>query len=50
MEDAHAKSAVEVLQYFGVDSDVGLTEKQILQNREKYGFNGNFFIFYMLPT
>lgn len=39
MENAHTKSALEVLQYFGVNNDIGLTEKQVLQNREKYGSN-----------
>ncbi|VIO92760.1 Calcium-transporting ATPase sarcoplasmic/endoplasmic reticulum type, putative [Brugia malayi] len=39
MENAHTKSTDEVLQYFGVSGDVGLTEKQVLQNREKYGSN-----------
>ncbi|EJW79390.1 hypothetical protein WUBG_09701, partial [Wuchereria bancrofti] len=39
MENAHTKSTDEVLQYFSVNGDVGLTEKQVLQNREKYGSN-----------
>lgn len=43
MEDAHTKSATEVLKYFDVNSDVGLTEKQVLQNRGKYGPNGMHF-------
>ncbi|KAJ1358402.1 hypothetical protein KIN20_016818 [Parelaphostrongylus tenuis] len=38
MEDAHAKSGEEVCRFFNVGPD-GLTETQIIKQREKYGFN-----------
>lgn len=40
MEDAHAKTVDEVLNYFGVDPERGLTPDQIKRNQEKYGPNG----------
>ncbi|XP_046680132.1 calcium-transporting ATPase sarcoplasmic/endoplasmic reticulum type-like [Homalodisca vitripennis] len=39
MEDAHCKSVDEVLNYFGVDPERGLTPDQIKRNQEKYGPN-----------
>ncbi|KAI6220093.1 Calcium-transporting ATPase [Aphelenchoides fujianensis] len=38
MEDAHAKSADEVLRFFGTGAD-GLTEDQVERLRSKHGFN-----------
>jgi hypothetical protein len=40
MEDAHAKTVEEVLNYFNVDPERGLTPDQIKRNQEKYGPNG----------
>lgn len=40
MEDAHCKSVDEVLNYFGVDPERGLTLDQVKRNQEKYGPNG----------
>ncbi|XP_024084170.1 calcium-transporting ATPase sarcoplasmic/endoplasmic reticulum type isoform X1 [Cimex lectularius] len=39
MEDAHAKTVEEVLNYFNVDKDRGLTLDQVKRNQEKYGPN-----------
>nr|CAD7426928.1 unnamed protein product [Timema monikensis] len=41
MDDAHAKTVDEVLNYFGTDSDKGLAQDQVKRNQEKYGLNGN---------
>uniref|UniRef100_A0A0L8FW28 Cation-transporting P-type ATPase N-terminal domain-containing protein n=1 Tax=Octopus bimaculoides TaxID=37653 RepID=A0A0L8FW28_OCTBM len=40
MDLAHAKTAEEACGFFGVDSNVGLTDDQIKKNLEKYGPNG----------
>lgn len=40
MEDAHAKTVDEVLKYFNVDPERGLSPDQIKRNQEKYGPNG----------
>lgn len=40
MEDAHAKSVDEILNYFGTNEDKGLTSDQVKRNQEKYGPNG----------
>ena len=42
MEDAHAKTVEEVLNYFGTDNDKGLSTEQVKRNQEKYGLNGKF--------
>jgi len=39
MEDAHAKTVEEVLNYFNVDPERGLTLDQVKRNQEKYGPN-----------
>ncbi|GAB1608058.1 sarcoplasmic/endoplasmic reticulum calcium ATPase 1 [Argonauta hians] len=39
MDLAHAKTADEACSFFGVDSNVGLTDDQIKKNLEKYGPN-----------
>ncbi|XP_054287357.1 calcium-transporting ATPase sarcoplasmic/endoplasmic reticulum type isoform X2 [Macrosteles quadrilineatus] len=39
MEDAHAKTVDEVLNYFSVDPERGLTPDQVKRNQEKYGPN-----------
>jgi len=39
MEDAHAKTVEEVLNYFSVDPERGLTPDQVKRNQEKYGPN-----------
>lgn len=40
MEDAHAKSVDEVLNYFNADGEKGLSPDQVKRNQEKYGLNG----------
>lgn len=42
MDLAHAKTADEACGFFGVDSNVGLTDDQIKKNLEKYGPNGKY--------
>uniref|UniRef100_A0A8C4IQC2 Calcium-transporting ATPase n=1 Tax=Dicentrarchus labrax TaxID=13489 RepID=A0A8C4IQC2_DICLA len=39
MEIAHAKDSAEVLSYFGVTEDTGLSPEQVKKNLDKYGFN-----------
>lgn len=51
MEDAHAKTTEEVINYFNVDPERGLTPDQVKRNQEKYGPNGEFnvsIIFFIL--
>lgn len=43
MEGVHTKTAEEVMKYFQV-GPYGLTEEQVIANREKYGPNGTNFI------
>lgn len=40
MENAHTKSATEVLDHFGVNENTGLTLEQVKVHLEKYGPNG----------
>ena len=40
MEDGHAKTWEEVVNYFGTDAEKGLTPDQVKRNHEKYGANG----------
>ena len=40
MEDAHCKSVDEVVNYFNVDPEKGLSPDQVKRNQEKYGLNG----------
>jgi hypothetical protein len=40
MEDAHAKTVDEIVDYFNVDRERGLTLDQVKRNQEKYGANG----------
>lgn len=40
MENAHTKTASEVLENFGVNENTGLTLEQVKINLEKYGPNG----------
>nr|CAD7439846.1 unnamed protein product [Timema bartmani] len=39
MDDAHAKTVDEVLNYFGTDLERGLAQDQVKRNQEKYGLN-----------
>uniref|UniRef100_A0A672F1T1 Calcium-transporting ATPase n=1 Tax=Salarias fasciatus TaxID=181472 RepID=A0A672F1T1_SALFA len=39
MENAHIKESPDVLSYFGVTEDTGLSPEQVKKNLEKYGFN-----------
>lgn len=43
MENAHTKSATEVLNNFGVNENTGLTLEQVKVHLEKYGPNGEYF-------
>lgn len=49
MENAHTKSASEVLDNFGVNENTGLTLEQVKVNLEKYGANGELFFFHPPP-
>lgn len=40
MENAYAKETAEVLSYFGVTEDTGLSPDQVKKSLDKYGFNG----------
>lgn len=40
MENAHIKESPDVLSYFGVTEDTGLSPEQVKKNLDKYGFNG----------
>uniref|UniRef100_A0A3Q1GVP3 Calcium-transporting ATPase n=1 Tax=Acanthochromis polyacanthus TaxID=80966 RepID=A0A3Q1GVP3_9TELE len=40
MENAHTKESPDVLSYFGVTEDTGLTPEQVKKNLDKYGHNG----------
>lgn len=40
MESAWTKSKKDVLDFFGVDEDRGLSDEQIRRAQEKYGPNG----------
>jgi len=42
MEDGHIKTVEEVVNYFSVDPERGLTLDQVKRNQEKYGPNGEF--------
>lgn len=42
MENAHTKSASEVLANFGVNENTGLTLEQVKINFERYGPNGEY--------
>lgn len=45
MEQAHAKTWQEVVDYFNTDSERGLSEDQVRKYQEKYGPNGKYFFF-----
>lgn len=40
MEDGHAKTVEQALNFFGTDGERGLTLDQIKTNQKKYGPNG----------
>lgn len=40
MENAHTKTACEVLSNFGVNENTGLTAEQVRASLERYGPNG----------
>lgn len=40
MENAHIKESDDVLSYFGVTEDIGLSPDQVKRNLDKYGYNG----------
>jgi P-type Ca2+ transporter type 2A len=42
MENAHTRRPDEVLEYFQVTEEKGLTEERAEQKRQKYGRNGTF--------
>lgn len=42
MEDAHCKTVEEVVNYFNVDGEKGLSADQVKRNQEKYGLNGKY--------
>lgn len=40
MENAHIKESGEVLSYFGVTEETGLSPEQVKKSLDKYGYNG----------
>ena len=40
MENAHIKESDDVLAYFGVTEETGLSPEQVKKNLDKYGHNG----------
>lgn len=40
MENAHCRKVEDVLAYFNVDEETGLSDEQIKQQTEKHGLNG----------
>lgn len=40
MEDAYAKTSEEVLKYFNVSENLGLSQEEVKRNKKKYGPNG----------
>lgn len=40
MENSHAKESADVLAYFGVTEETGLSPEIVKKNLEKYGYNG----------
>lgn len=40
MENAHIKESEDVLSYFGVTEETGLSPDQVNKNLSKYGYNG----------
>ena len=40
MELAHTRKTQEVLDHFGVDTEVGLDEERAIKDLAKYGLNG----------
>ena len=44
MEDAYIKTSEEVLKFFNVSENLGLSQEEVKRNRQKYGLNGMHFI------
>ena len=44
MEHAHTKSVDDLVKYFKTDLELGLSDDQVEDYQNKYGFNGSFFI------
>lgn len=40
MENAHTKESEDVLSYFSVTEETGLSPDQFKRNLDKYGYNG----------
>ena len=40
MENAHARTPEQVIRFFNVDPETGLSDHQIKENQAKYGLNG----------
>jgi len=45
MENPHARTVEEVIKHYDTDIDLGLSDEQIEENQEKYGPNGEIFLF-----
>lgn len=48
MEDGHSKTWEEVVRYYGVDPDQGLSPEQVKKHQDKYGPNGKTQILFLL--
>ena len=46
MEDSHARTPSEVLSYFNVQEEFGLSDGQYEDNKKKYGKNGTYSYFF----
>ena len=43
MEDGHAKTVEQVLNFYGSDPERGLSSEQVKTNQAKYGPNGELY-------
>jgi len=50
MENAYNKSPDEVLDYFQVEEEKGLSDEGVVELRQKYGRNGTFLVALLLAA
>lgn len=46
----HTRTVKEVLDYYKVSEDEGLSQDRVLEQRKKFGYNGEFFQQYRLAS